>query len=229
MHIIESPLLAYNTDYLCNLNGYFMTTISESSFVVAITGGIACGKSEVKKIFLENGFTFFDADKRSHLYLGKKYSTYKKIINKFGISILNEDKTISKRKLAERIFKNNEERNFLNNLIHPLIEKDIKNWINYCRINGLWGVAEIPLMYECNLDKLSWDKIIIVHAKKNIVIGRLIKRDLTKNEAILRINAQMNINDKCNKSDILIDGNKNPSFLNQSVINLINNWSHERK
>ena len=206
-----------------------MTTISDHSMIVAITGGIACGKSEVGKFFLKNNFNFFDADKIANKYLEIGTQTYEKIKGRFGKNVLNDEGFISKKKLGELAFSNDEEIKFLNDLIHPLVIHEIKNWIKHCRKNKICGAAEIPLLYECNLENLDWDKIIVVHAKKKIVVKRLQGRGLSKKEAFKRIQLQMNLKEKCSKNNILLDGNKNIEHLNKSVSNLFTNWIYERK
>ena len=208
---------------------HFMTTISDHSMIVAITGGIACGKSEVGKFFLKNNFNFFDADKIANKYLEIGTPTYEKIKGRFSKNILNDKGCISKKKLGELAFSNDEEIKFLNDLIHPLVIHEIKNWIKHCRKNKICGAAEIPLLYECNLENLDWDKIIVVHAKKKIVVKRLQGRGLSKKEAFKRIQLQMNLKEKCSKNNILLDGNKNIEHLNKSVSNLFTNWIYERK
>ena len=208
---------------------HFMTTISDHSMIVAITGGIACGKSEVGKFFLKNNFNFFDADKIANKYLEIGTQTYEKIKGRFGKNVLNDEGFISKKKLGELAFSNDEEIKFLNDLIHPLVIHEVKNWIKYCRKNKICGAAEIPLLYECNLENLDWDKIIVVHAKKKIVVKRLQGRGLSKKEAFKRIELQMNLKEKCSKNNILLDGNKNIEHLNKSVSNLFTNWIYERK
>ena len=208
---------------------HFMTKVINPSLIVAITGGIACGKSEVGKFFLKNNFNFFDADKISSKYLETGTPIYEKIKERFGKNILDFKGNISKKKLGEFAFGNDEEINFLNDLIHPLVIHEIKNWINHCKKNKICGAAEIPLLYECNLENLQWDKIIVVHAKKRIIVKRLLNRGLSKKQAIKRIESQMDLKEKCSKNNILLDGNKDADYLNKSVSNLFTNWIHERK
>ena len=84
-----------------------MTTLSKETYFVALTGGIACGKSTVAEFFIERNFDYFNADKVAHNCYLSESSIYNKILEIFGNEIIDENK-ISRKKLLKKIFENDE-------------------------------------------------------------------------------------------------------------------------
>ena len=107
-----------------------MTKFSEFPYFVALTGGIACGKSIVGECFKNQNFSYFDSDKASHDCYLPETNIYKKILEMYGKNIIEKDKQISKQKLAKIIFNDERERLKINSLIHHMIRKKIIDWMS---------------------------------------------------------------------------------------------------
>ena len=205
-----------------------MTKLSELPYFVAITGGIACGKSIVGECFKNQNFNYFDSDKVSHDFYLPETKIYKKILEMYGKNIIEKNEQISKKKLAEIIFNDNRERLKINSLIHPLVRNKIIEWMKLCKTNKVNGVAEIPLFYETDICNLNWDYTISVYATKKVIIKRLKDRGFDEIESISRINSQLSIKEKCNRSNYSINGEKSINSLNKLVSNLVIKWKSER-
>lgn len=176
---------------------------------VAITGNIASGKSQVEKIFAER-FPVYDADKIAHEILGD----------------------IDRKALGAKVFANPKARKELEEYIHPKVKERILEIFDtplrrFAPLPPHWGqipdivVISIPLLFETGFDKL-FDKIIFVAADENIRLERLMKRNnFTKEEALLRMNAQLPQEDKIKKSDFVIYNNSTLEKLQESTLVLI--------
>ena len=178
--------------------------------IVGLTGGIATGKSTVANIIKEYGYKVIDADKIARDVVKKDEPAYKKIVRNFGQEILNEDKSLNRKKLGGIIFRDELLRKKLNSIVHPYIFKTIKELIEeYSKIEK-YIFVDIPLLIE-EMDKsneyeIYFDEIWLVYADEKTQLDRLIKRDsISKKEGIERIRAQMPIDLKREYATKIID------------------------
>ncbi len=176
---------------------------------VIITGGIATGKSTACKIFEEFGYSIIDADKIAHIELEKAKEI---ILHKFG--------TIDRKKLGNIIFNDKDKRRELESILHPRIKEAIEQKEAILKQKDIRHIIDIPLFFESNRYKA--DKVIVVYAPKILQLRRLLKRDkLTENEAIKRVDTQMDIEKKRALADIVIDNTKDLKHLRDEVKNAI--------
>ncbi|MBO1912007.1 dephospho-CoA kinase, partial [Microvirga sp. 3-52] len=175
---------------------------------IGLTGSIASGKSTVSNMLKERGFPIVDADKIARQVVEPGTPVIKKIAEHFGDEILNEDGSLNREKLGERIFKNGEERNKLNAIIHPAIRNEMirqkEQWISD---GAKTVILDIPLLFESKLQSFV-EKIIVVSVTPEIQKQRLIARnDLTEREATDRITSQLPMSEKESGADAIIDNN----------------------
>ena len=176
---------------------------------VVLTGGIATGKSTVANLFMMHGFLTIDADKIAHEILDKNTS---KIAELFGEKYIINNKVVRK-ELGNLIFNNIEEKLKLEKFIHPLIKEQIIDAAKIFEANNKPYLIDIPLFFENKNYDIK--KSITVYTSKEIQIQRLTKRDnSTKEDALSRINNQMDIEDKKLLSTFVID---NTSTLNDLI------------
>ena len=169
-----------------------------NKFVVGLTGSIASGKSNVKKELVSFGFKTFDSD----LVVKEAYHN-EEILNKLRLAFKECQKgaTIDKKLLATIIFNNQEKRQILNNIIHPYVIDKMEEFIK----NNNLGWLDIPLLYECNLEKYM-DAIILCYLPLDLEIERLMLRDnISKEEALLKINSQLSLEIKREKTNYIVD------------------------
>ncbi|MCD6176241.1 MAG: dephospho-CoA kinase [Candidatus Cloacimonetes bacterium] len=189
----------------------------ERPFLIALTGGIASGKSIVSKWFSDHNFSVFDADKIGHELFDEQYFI-NKIKDLFGKEIIVNG-SIDRAKLGKIIFDSVDKRKQLNNLLHPEIRKRMQHIVDASSQNIL--IFEIPLLFENGLQK-AFDLTINISAQNKIRIKRIIERDkITEIEAQKRINSQMSEFDKQNLADINIVNEEGNDELNLQLQKLI--------
>lgn len=181
-----------------------MTGSLRTSLIFGVTGGIACGKSEVGRVLEKIGFSVCDADHVAHDLMKKGTLVYRRIVDHFGKDILTADGDISRPVLGEIIFKSPAEREALNGLVHPAVRETLEVLISESRQQGQSFAVLIPLLFESGMDDLDWDAIICVSSSEELVLQRLLNRGLEYDEADLRIKSQMPIEEKETRSDQVI-------------------------
>ena len=147
---------------------------------IGLTGGIGTGKTIVSKIFKILGSPIYNSDEvAKQILLNNKY--VKNEINKyFGKSVVTKGK-INKKKLADKIFESEINLNFINSLIHPLVDKDFKVWCK--NKNNKYIIKESAIIFKSSSHK-ELDHIIYVESTIKNRIDRVQKRDKKSIEEI---------------------------------------------
>lgn len=173
--------------------------------LVALTGGIACGKSEVQRVFEENGWLGIDLDVISNEILSENAFEIIEYLNKWynaDLSMTNSH-SIVKQKIAKLIFSNSDARKWIEDYLHPRIIDAM--WKKIYSSNSTKVVVQVPLLFETGMDKL-FDVTICVASTKEQQIERMVSnRNMTIEDAKSRIESQMPIYNKMSKSDYVID------------------------
>lgn len=174
---------------------------------VAITGNIAAGKSELEKLLIKKGYMVVDTDKITHDILEKDEQTIENIKTYFeDYDILEDDGTISRRKLGDVVFPNKALKYKLETILHPLIRDRVKKYFSQFEKLPIIFVS-VPLLFESGFQHL-FDKIILVASDENLRLARLIKRnEYTFDQAKARIRSQMPQDEKIELSDFVIYNN----------------------
>jgi dephospho-CoA kinase len=205
-----------------------MAGCSRTSLVLGITGGLACGKSEVGRILQKEGFRLCDADLVAHELMQQGTLVYKQVVDHFGTKILLCGGEISRPILGEIIFKTSKEREILNRIVHPAVQKYLERWIAEVRKQNQKAAVLIPLLFESGMDRLNWDAIICVSSSKALVFERLKKRGYNKQEAEMRIAAQLSLEQKTEQSDYVIPNTGTLDDLEQSTRETVGRIRAER-
>lgn len=155
--------------------------------IIAITGGIASGKSTVAQMIRDKGYPVFSCDEIYKQICQSK--AYKDALSvQFGNEILMVNGDIDRKKLSQLIFSNAELREKLNSIAHPFIMKELFQQIHAEQSGCVF--AEVPLLFEGGYES-QFDAVIVVLSTRENRIDKLMKRDgLTKTEAEQRINSQ---------------------------------------
>ncbi|KAK3029031.1 hypothetical protein RJ639_040083 [Escallonia herrerae] len=185
--------------------------------IVGLTGGIGAGKSTVSNLFKAHDIPVVDADVVARNVLKKGSGGWKKVVAAFGEDILLENGEVDRPKLGQVVFSDPAKRQLLNRLLAPYISLGIllevlTLWMKGCKVI----VLDIPLLFEAKMDK--WTKpIIVVWVDPEIQLQRLMARDRTTvEEAKNRINAQMPLDQKRAKADLVICNNGSLDDLNEN-------------
>ncbi|HEX7530731.1 MAG TPA: dephospho-CoA kinase [Pyrinomonadaceae bacterium] len=174
---------------------------------IGLTGSIAVGKSFVLGVLAELGCRVLDADATAREVVAPGTSGLKSVVGAFGSEILREDGTLDRGKLGTIVFADEEKRQLLNSILHPLIiaaqDDQIRRWQQETP-DGI-AVVDAALMIESGGYR-RFDKLIVVHCRPEVQLQRLILRDgLLPKEAGRRIAAQMSQEEKMKYADFLID------------------------
>lgn len=186
--------------------------------IIGLTGGIACGKSTVSAYLKQKGAFIIDGDVIARQLSEPKKSIWQAYVDHFGSKILNTDNSLNRRLIGQIVFSDEKEKSWMNTTMHPLIKAEIIKQIDECRQNGIEVVIlDIPLLYEANWDKFA-DEVWVVKISRQLQIERIQNRDgLTKEEAINRIDAQMSLEEKAKRADVVIDSSNAPEVTLQLV------------
>ncbi|KAL9332244.1 hypothetical protein ACSQ67_001854 [Phaseolus vulgaris] len=184
--------------------------------IVGLTGGIASGKSTVSNLFKSHGFPVVDADVVAREVLRKGSGGWKKVVAAFGDEIVLEDGEVNRPRLGQIVFSDPDKRQFLNRLLAPYIARGIlwevlKLWVKGYKVI----VLDVPLLFEAKMDKFT-KPIIVVWVDPDTQIQRLLARDKSiEEDARNRVNAQMPLDLKRGKADIVIDNTGSFDDLSQ--------------
>ena len=181
-----------------------MSNNKRNIIVLGVTGGIACGKSEVGRILEDLGFDVCDADLVAHGLMKKGTPLFQQLVNFFGNHILSGDGEISRPILGEIVFDNPMQREALNRLVHPVVREALEGWINERHRLGLPGAVLVPLLFESGMDTLDLDVVLCVSCPEELVFRRLEQRGLNRVEAERRIDAQMPLEEKERRADFTV-------------------------
>jgi len=185
---------------------------NDFKYAIALTGGIATGKSTVASLFMMHGFLTIDADKIAHKILDINRA---KISELFGSKYIKDNK-VDRKELGNLIFNDKVEKQKLEQFIHPLIKEQIIKEAKIFEEQKKPYLIDIPLFFENRNYDIK--KSIVVYTPKDIQIQRLMLRDdSTKDEALSRINNQMDIEDKKSLATFIIDNSKNLKHLQNEV------------
>lgn len=160
-------------------------------YCVGLTGGLASGKSTVAELFSNLGIQVIYADKISRELTTKNQKAYDEIIARYGPHLLDEHKELKRANLRSIIFSDPLERNWLENLLHPLIRQRISELVKACTTP--YCIVEIPLL----IDKKNYpyiNRILLVTAPVETQIARVMQRDkCSEKQALAILEAQPDI------------------------------------
>lgn len=175
-----------------------------NAVVLALTGGIASGKSEAGRILEELGFEVCDADRVAHDLMKKGTPVFSQVVDLFGNHILTDDGEISRPVLGGIVFDNPDRLQHLNQLVHPSVRERIEQWIGKMRAADKKAAVMIPLLFESGMQDLGWDAILCVSSREEDVIKRLVTRGLSPEDAKKRISSQIPTAEKEKLADYVV-------------------------
>jgi len=176
--------------------------------VIGLTGGFCSGKSFVLKVLEEQGcYTLRADDLAKAIITAVDSPVLEEIVAVFGPRIYNKNKELNKAKLSELLFEDPEKRNFVNQIVHPLVGEERRKKIRAIEETGIYDffIYESALLVESGISK-EFEKIIVVYTSPEIQIARAEARDkLSTLEAETRIQAQFPLKEKLKVANYTID------------------------
>ncbi|ROR94146.1 dephospho-CoA kinase [Raoultella terrigena] len=148
-------------------------------YTVALTGGIGSGKSTVADAFSHLGVNVIDADVIARQVVEPGTPALLAITTRFGQQMINDDGTLNRRSLRERIFAHTEDKTWLNALLHPLIQQETRRQMQAA--SSPYVLWVVPLLVENNL-VANADRVLVVDVAKETQIARTILRDRVSRE-----------------------------------------------
>lgn len=180
---------------------------------VALTGGIATGKSVVARVLADHNCYIHSADRVAHDLIKPGRPPWSRIVDHFGAAILNSDRTVNRQLLGKIVFSSETERRFLNRVLHPLVLQKKKQAVRRLERLGTHKIfiSEAALTIESGLAPF-FDKVVVVHCPERVQVERLMRRDaITRREAWKKIRSQMRAAEKIIHADYLIDTSGTPA------------------
>lgn len=176
------------------------------SLSVAITGGIACGKSLFSTYLQQMGVEILDADDVVHMLQASGGEAVDPIRARFGDRVIAVDGSVDRMILGHIVFADPAARTALNEIVHPMVRERIQRWIKHpdgCAIKAV----VIPLLFEVGWED-DWDLIICVSSDTQTQIDRLMRfRGLSAEQARQRLDAQMPIAEKAARAHLTVNNN----------------------
>ncbi|GAO99623.1 dephospho-CoA kinase [Fructobacillus ficulneus] len=187
--------------------------------IIGLTGSIATGKSAVTKLVAQAGYHVIDADLVAREVVEPGSFTLEKIKTTFGQDVIKNG-VLDRKKLGERVFQNPALLKALTEITSPAIHSAIEDKINFFKMQGdaIIFIA-IPLLYEQGYDQTDWfNQILVVATNPRTELDRLMDRDgLDEYAAQSRIKAQISIEDKAQRADVVFDNNGTTAELAAQV------------
>jgi len=183
--------------------------------VVGITGGIGSGKSAVTRCFEQRGITVVDADVVARLIVEPGTPALAAIATHFGNAILQPDGSLDRAALRSRVFSNDDDRRWLEQLTHPLIGQEILEQISASR--SPYTILSSPLLLDTS-QKALVDCVVVVDVPEALQLQRTMQRDGNDEAQVRRIMAaQMSRADRLERADIVIDNSRSLEELDSQV------------
>lgn len=189
--------------------------MKNSTLIIGLTGGIGSGKSEACRLFQVRGITVVDADIVAREVVAPGSLALQEISQHFGQEIIEADNSLNRKKLREIIFSNPAEKIWLEALLHPIINLDIRRQL--AEASGPYAILASPLLLETKQFELV-DRILVIDASEQLQIERASKRD-TNNEAQIKaiMQTQLSRQERCARANDIIQNHGNIAELDEQI------------
>ena len=186
-----------------------------SNFIVGLTGGIGSGKSTVASHFGGLGITIVDADAVARDAVAPGTAAFAAIQGHFGETIIQRSGELDRQQLRELVFNDAAKKQWLNDLLHPLIRRDML--IQAQQAQSPYCIIEIPLLVENNLQHLV-QRVLVVDCPEALQVKRAVARDQSSTQQIQQIMAsQSSRATRLASADDVIDNSHPKSSLIEQV------------
>lgn len=192
-----------------------MAASPSAPFLVALTGGIASGKSTVAERFAALGVPVLDADVVARELVEPPSEALDAIARRFGTQVIQPDGRLDRRGLRERVFADPAERLALEEILHPAIRRTLRD--RAATLRAAYALIAIPLLSESS--GYDWiDRVLAVDAPREVQLARLLRRDgLSVDLAESMLAAQASRERRLALADDVIDNGGSPAELDAQV------------
>jgi dephospho-CoA kinase len=191
--------------------------------LIALTGGIASGKSAVADMFAKHGVSVLDTDQIARDVVEPGTPTLAKLVAEFGSEILDANGRLDRPRMRERVFSDPAQRKRLESITHPAIREELA--ARSARADGLYQIHVIPLLIEGGR-RHEYDRVLVVDAEEEDQIKRLTARDGSSLEQARQIlAAQVSREERLDAGDDVIVNTGTLEDLQQFVQTLHRNYT----
>ena len=186
---------------------------------VALTGGIATGKSHVRAAFEELGVPAVDSDVLARDALAPGTAGLAAVIDRFGREVLHPDGSLDRRKLAGVVFADPDARRALEAIVHPDVRRVTDDW--FASLDARrhpYAIADIPLLYEVSRDR-DFDVVVVAACDPETQVRRVMERNgISEPDARQRLAAQLPIAEKVRRADYVIQTDGTFADTNRQIL-----------
>lgn len=183
--------------------------------VVALTGGIAAGKTQVSDRFAARGVPVIDTDQLAREVIAPGTEGLAAVRSTFGEAIMNADGTVNRQALSERIFADADARRKLEAITHPRIRARVSAALR--ELEAPYALVVIPLLAETGWQELA-DRVLVVDAPASLQRARLMQREqIDADQAARRLASQASREQRLAIADEVIDNTATPEALDDAV------------
>lgn len=193
------------------------------TFVVALTGGIAAGKTAVSDRFALHRVPVIDTDQIAHEIVEPGQPALRRIAEAFGPEFLGTDGRLDREKMRNAIFSSPQQKNRLERILHPAIAAEVDHCI--AQIGAPWCILVIPLLAKTSL--FSWiDHVLVVDVEETVQIERAMERDtISQQQAQSILDAQTSRQQRLALADDILDNSGSLEQLNVKVDELYRKYT----
>jgi dephospho-CoA kinase len=192
-----------------------MTSPATTPWILGLTGGIGSGKSAAAQCFVDLGIHLVDADNAARWVVEPGRPALAQIVEHFGADVLQADGALNRAALRELIFKDPQQRVWLEGLLHPLIREEIRQYL--ARAESPYAILVSPLLLETSQHQMV-QRVLVIDVPEAVQIERTVLRDKT-NEAQVRaiLKAQASREERLSRADDVIVNDRDPAWLKSEV------------
>lgn len=192
-----------------------MTSPVSSPWILGLTGGIGSGKSAAAQCFIDLGVHLVDADNAARWVVEPGRPALAQIAEHFGAGVLQADGTLNRSALRELIFKDPQQRVWLEGLLHPLIREEIRQYL--ARAKSAYAILVSPLLLETSQHQMV-QRVLVIDVPESVQIERTVLRDRTNEEQVRAIlKAQASREERLSRADDVILNDRDPAWLKSEV------------
>jgi len=192
-----------------------MTSPASKPWILGLTGGIGSGKSAAAQCFIDLGVHLVDADHAARWVVEPGRPALAQIAEHFGAGVLQADGTLNRSALRELIFKDPQQRVWLESLLHPLIREEIRQYL--ARAESAYAILVSPLLLETSQHQMV-QRVLVIDVPESVQIERTVLRDKTNEEQVRAIlKAQASRDERLSRADDVIINDRDPAWLKSEV------------
>ncbi|MGL4315526.1 MAG: dephospho-CoA kinase [Pseudomonas sp.] len=186
-----------------------------SPWILGLTGGIGSGKSAVAQRFIDLGVHLVDADHAARWVVEPGRPALTKIVEHFGEQVLQADGTLNRAALRQLIFQDEQQRRWLESLLHPLIGAEIASYL--AKAQSPYAILVSPLLVESGQHRMT-QRILVVDTPEQLQLQRTMSRDQSSEEQVRAIiQAQASREERLRHADDILSNDRDLAWLNSEV------------